>query len=1214
MAQSMGIADTFLGHGGELARRIAQHDWSATAIGPIEGWPTSLMHTVAFMLPNPVPMVLLWGERGIMIYNDAYSEFAGGRDSRLLGSEVREGWDEVADFNDNVMRVGLAGGTLSYRDHVLILHRSGKPERVWMDLDYSPILGDDGTPAGVIAIVVETTQAHHTRAVLEQSEQRLRFLDGLGRAVASCRFAEEILAITTEMTAAHLGLSNCAYADMDPDGDGFTIRGNWHAEGSPSIVGHYSLADFGMLAVQELNAGRPLIINDNATEIAPEEARAFQDIGIAATICMPLVKDGKLVSLMAIHDKDPHAWTEYELSVIREVTERSWAHVQRVGAEGALREREAFHRQILDGAIDYGIIATDLDGLVTVWNAGAAKMLGWSEQEMLGQPMALFFTAEDRETGRPAAKRREALETGRAQDARWHQKRSGERFWGLSEMAPLRDAAGQAIGFVKLMRDRTDEHKAQEALRLSEERLRRAQAAGGVGVFAIDTATNTISATDEFCRLFGIEPRGEISGEEVEALVLPEDHYLVSDRQGRRAGTSELDVEYRIRRADDGEERIIARRAEFERDASGTPIRMIGVAQDITDRRRVQLALEHSEAQFKGLAQNLPAHVWTARPDGFFDWFNDRFYAYSGFTRGQISNDDWLSLVHPEDQPTASRHWDRSLATGDVFEVEFRLRDLQGFYRWHLSRAVPLLDPRGTITSWVGTNTEIEAQKQAEAAYAQDRDRLWTISRDIMLVCDFAGTITAVNPSAERLLGWQEADMVGHNLHSFVHPDDLPLTEEEVSKLSRGATTLAFENRYLTTEGDYRLLAWTAVPDKGRIHAIGRDITDHRAIEEALRQSQKMEAVGQLTGGIAHDFNNLLQGITGSLDIMHNRLVQGRTKDLDRWLTGAKTSAARAAALTHRLLAFSRRQPLDPRPVRANPLIASMEDMLRRTLGENVELELVLSGGLWLTKCDPNQLESAILNLVINARDAMPEGGKLTVETCNAHLDNHYAARQRDVKPGQYVCICVTDTGVGMTRETVARAFEPFFTTKPIGQGTGLGLSMIYGFARQSEGYARIYSETGQGTTVKLYLPRHRGADEVEQPAAALDDMPGSEHGEVVLVVEDEPVVRGLIVEVLSELGYRAIEAGDGPTGLAILQSDRRVDLLVTDIGLPGLNGRQVADGGRVSRPDLKVLFMTGYAENAALASGFLEPGMAMITKPFAMDAMASRIREIIEE
>ncbi|GGC48186.1 PAS domain S-box protein [Chelatococcus reniformis] len=1202
----------FLTGGGELARRIADYDWASTPIGPIEVWPPSLRHTVSLMLASPVPIVLLWGGAGVMIYNDAYSVFAGGRDSTLLGSHVRQGWPEVADFNDNVMRVGLAGGTLSYRDHELTLHRDGHPEQVLLNLDYSPVRGDDGEPAGVIAVVVEVTEAHRARAALRESETRLRFLDDLGRAVAECHDADEILAITTRMTAQHLGLSNCAYADMDGDEDGFTIRGNWHAPGTPSIVGRYSLTDFGKLAVRELHAGRPLIINDNRLELAPEEARTFQAIGISATICMPLIKQGRLTALMAIHDRQPHFWSDYELSLIREVTARSWAHVQRVGAEGTLREHEAHHRQILDSAIDYGIVATDLDGGITLWNRGAAEMLGWSEAEMLGQPMATFFTPEDRDADRPRLKRREALETGRAHDARWHLKKSGERFWGLSEMTPLRDGRGRPIGFVKLIRDRTREYEAEEALRQSEERLRRAQAAGGIGLFSIDVATSTVSPTPEFCRIFGVVPAAQIPAAALEALVLRQDAEIVSNAATRRAGIAPLEVEYRIRRQDSGEQRIIARKADYERDAAGQPVRMVGVVQDVTDRRRIQMALEKSEAQFSALAQNMPNQVWTARADGALDWFNDQVYAYCGAARGSLRGDGWMQIVHPEDQPRTRERWAQALASGDTYEAEFRLRDADGAYRWHLSRALPLTDARGAITAWVGTNTEIDAQKRTEEAYAQDRDRLWTTSRDLMLVCDFEGIITAVNPSAPRLLGWDETEMVGQGLAHFLHPDDREATAREMANLSAGAAPLSFENRYRTKAGEYRLLAWTAVPDNGRIHAIGRDITEQRAVEEALRQSQKMEAVGQLTGGIAHDFNNLLQGITGSLDILGNRIAQGRTADLGRWLTGAKLSAERAAALTHRLLAFSRRQPLDPRPVRANPLISSMEDMLRRTLGEGVELELVLAGGLWLTRCDPNQLESAVLNLAINARDAMPAGGKLTIETCNVHLDSLYAARQRDLKPGQYVCVCVTDTGIGMTKETIARAFEPFFTTKPLGQGTGLGLSMVYGFTRQSEGYARIYSEVGQGTTIKLYLPRHRGEEDPEEIHGGPREAPASEAGEVVLVVEDEPVVRGLIVEVLGELGYRAIEASDGPKGLEILQSRRRIDLLITDVGLPGLNGRQMADGGRVSRPELKVLFMTGYAENAAFASGFLEPGMAMITKPFAMDALASRIRDMI--
>ena len=387
------------------------------------------------------------------------------------------------------------------------------------------------------------------------------------------------------------------------------------------------------------------------------------------------------------------------------------------------------------------------------------------------------------------------------------------------------------------------------------------------------------------------------------------------------------------------------------------------------------------------------------------------------------------------------------------------------------------------------------------------------------------------------------------------------------------------------------------------------------AAHEALRQAQKMEAVGQLTGGIAHDFNNLLTGVIGSLDMMQRQIAKGDTSKIERYATTAMTSANRAAALTHRLLAFSRRQPLDPKPVNANRLISGMEELLRRTIGEAVALEFVTAGGLWQTRCDPHQLESAILNLAINARDAMPDGGKLTIETCNAHLDNAYAAKERDVTPGQYVCVCVTDTGTGMSKDTIEKAFEPFFTTKPTGQGTGLGLSMIYGFTRQSEGYARIYSELDQGTTIKLYLPRYYGeAEGAEEEHGELTDAHRAEAGETVLVVEDESAVRELVVDVLEELGYRAVQAADGPGGLKLLQSSMRVDLLVTDIGLPGLNGRQVVDAARLQRPNLKVLFMTGYAENATIANGFLEPGMEMITKPFAVEALATRIRDMIEQ
>jgi signal transduction histidine kinase/ActR/RegA family two-component response regulator len=381
-----------------------------------------------------------------------------------------------------------------------------------------------------------------------------------------------------------------------------------------------------------------------------------------------------------------------------------------------------------------------------------------------------------------------------------------------------------------------------------------------------------------------------------------------------------------------------------------------------------------------------------------------------------------------------------------------------------------------------------------------------------------------------------------------------------------------------------------------------------RDAEAALRQSQKMEAVGQLTGGIAHDFNNLLTGIMGSLELLQSRLSQGRLNEVDRYVATAQGAARRAAALTHRLLAFSRRQTLDPKPTDLNRLVAGMEELIRRTVGPQIALEVVTAGGLWSTLVDSSQLESALLNLCINARDAMPEGGRLTIETANKWLD-HHAAGERDLPPGQYISLCVTDTGTGMPPDVIQRAFEPFFTTKPIGQGTGLGLSMVYGFVRQSGGQVRIYSELGDGTTMCLYLPRYYSKGAEQSPVADTRTAARAQHGQTVLVVDDEPSVRMLVTDVLEELGFDVIEAGDGPSGLKVLQSDVRVDLLITDVGLPGgLNGRQLADAARATRTNLNVLFITGYAENAIIGNGQLAPGMQILTKPFVVDALAARV------
>jgi len=394
---------------------------------------------------------------------------------------------------------------------------------------------------------------------------------------------------------------------------------------------------------------------------------------------------------------------------------------------------------------------------------------------------------------------------------------------------------------------------------------------------------------------------------------------------------------------------------------------------------------------------------------------------------------------------------------------------------------------------------------------------------------------------------------------------------------------------------------------------IAEAVASRLKTEESLRQSQKMEAVGQLTGGIAHDFNNLLAGIIGSMELLLLNAKKGRLDAVPRYAEVALGAAKRAAILTHRLLAFSRHQKLEPKAVDVNQLIGSMEELIRRSIGPVISLEVVGAGALWHTLIDPNQLENALLNLCINARDAMPSGGRLTIETSNRWFDD-FSAKERDVPPGQYVLVAVTDTGTGMPPEVIARAFDPFYTTKATGAGTGLGLSMVYGFARQSGGHVSIYSEMDRGTTMRIYLPRHRGEIETPELAARVIRAAETSRLETVLVVDDEPTVRMFVTEVLQQAGYHSLEASDGLTALKILGSNARIDMLITDIGLPGgLSGRQVADAARLERSDLKVLFITGYAENAAVGNGHLSAGMQMLAKPFTIDELSAKLSLLLE-
>lgn len=533
----------------------------------------------------------------------------------------------------------------------------------------------------------------------------------------------------------------------------------------------------------------------------------------------------------------------------------------------------------------------------------------------------------------------------------------------------------------------------------------------------------------------------------------------------------------------------------------------------------------------------------------------------------------------------------------------------------------PVFDDDGSVGGVLCIVSETTARVIAEREAIAERNRLWTLARDPFLIADAQGIWRNVSPAWTEILGWSEEELVGHTSQWMEHPDDVGRTREELQELQQGQPTLRFENRFRGKDGDYRWFSWTAVPEGEMLYCVARDITAERdaadalsAAEEALRQSQKMETVGQLTGGVAHDFNNLLQIVTGNLDILQRNLPADQPR-LARAADAAMNGAQRAAVLTQRLLAFSRRQPLAPERIDPNRLIAGMSDLLHRSLGETVEVEIVQGARIWPVEVDANQLENALLNLAINARDAMPEGGKLTIETANTHLDSHYTARDVEVTPGQYVLISVSDTGTGMDANTLAHAFEPFFTTKEVGRGTGLGLSMVYGFIKQSGGHVRIYSEGGHGTTVKIYLPRFFG-DAAEAPLHPLTELiPQGSRDEMILVCEDDENVRAYTVEVLRELGYRVIEAGDGPEALAAIDAaPGRIDLLFTDVVLPrGMTGAVLAAEAQRKRPTLKVLFTTGYARNAIVHHGRLDPGVQLLPKPFTYTDLAAKVRDMLD-
>ena len=662
---------------------------------------------------------------------------------------------------------------------------------------------------------------------------------------------------------------------------------------------------------------------------------------------------------------------------------------------------------------------------------------------------------------------------------------------------------------------------------------------------------------------------------------------------------------------------------------------VIVVVQDVTEQRESERALRQSEARFRGAVEATSGVLWTSDSDARMSGAQPGWSALTGQTEAELEGFGWTNAVHPEDRRPTRRAWLQAVAHRVPFVFEHRVRGNDGGWRLFAVRAVPAIDDAGEVREWIGVHTDITEARITETALQQlnerleaeveartrERDRIWQVSRELIAVCGFDGQMLHANPAWTTLLGWPEDALRAVPMLRFIHPDDRAAVATAFAGLAASAGSEQIETRVLAADGTDRRIAWSATSDAVAVYAVGRNVTTEREADEALRrtedqlrQSQKMEAVGQLTGGIAHDFNNLLTAIVGSLELAQARFASGRTTDLNRLMGNAMTAATRAGALTHRLLAFARRQALDPSRLDLRTLVTSMHALFTGTMGEDIEVRMAIGRELWPVLCDANQLENALLNLAINARDAMPNGGTFTVAGENRTLGAHDATDFGDLAPGDYVALTIADTGVGISAEVRERVFEPFFTTKPLGQGTGLGLSQLYGFVKQSNGHVQLDSVVGEGTRFTIWLPRAADSGDRDADSGHGATRPSEPVAGTVLVVEDEAAVRGLMVEVLEGMGLHALQAEDGLQGLRLVEQAGRIDLLVTDVGLPGLNGRQLAEMARARRPDLPVLFITGYAPGPYRRDPTeqLPHGMEVLGKPFTLQALQDRIEAML--
>lgn len=879
-------------------------------------------------------------------------------------------------------------------------------------------------------------------------------------------------------------------------------------------------------------------------------------------------------------------------------------------------------RLLVDAVKDYGIFMLDPAGNVSSWNPGAEKIMGYKAEEIIGQHFSRFYWDQDVAAGRPQRGLQIALKEGRFEEEGLRIRKGETTFWAIVTLTNIHDSFGKHVGFANVTRDITERKQAEDDLRRSEERYRGLIETIPALVWVYDGSGQPLLHNHRWYEYTGQSPEDVAANRWHEALH-PEDAAGALAVWNQCKATGEpYTTEYRIRRTDGVYRWFLSQGTALK--GPGGIEQWCGLCTDIDARKQAEAALRVSEERYRTLIAATSAIVWNTPASGEFETEQPGWTKFTGQTFDQLRGWGWLDAIHPDDRENTARVWTKAVTERAAYQVEHRIRQSDGGYRSMVGRAVPIINPDGQVREWVGIHTDVTDRKSLEQQVIQVQQRIQHV--------------VASSPAVLFTLSGQDADSihltwVSENVHEMmgfsaqealeptwwddgIHPGDRERVAGDVQKLfSHGHLT--DEYRFRHRDGKYRWIRseMRLLRDSigNAMEAIGSwsDISANKQIEQQFLQAQKMEAVGQLAGGVAHDFNNLLTIISGYSELLLGMLPP---EDSKREAVKAISEAGeRAAALTRQLLSFSRQALLETKVLNLNDVVNETEKLLRRVIGEDILLTVVLDPNLSRIKVDPSQMGQVLMNLAVNARDAMPQGGKFTIETSDIHLDEAYAAEHPDCRPGNYVKMAVSDNGCGMTPEVRAHIFEPFFTTKGPGKGTGLGLATVYGIVKQSGGSVDLYTEPGHGTTFKIYLP---AVDESALPTRDKERGAKVVGGtETILLVEDDDAVRAIALLALHSHGYAVLQAESGKQALGIIDKHQgRIHLLVTDVVMPGMNGRELAETLGSRYPGLKVLYQSGYTDNAVIRHGILQMEVAFIQKPYTPLSLASKVREVLDK